>query len=64
MSCKPANWENRVNFISFPLGEFPDKSSDAQTAKESLRQAMNNEKVKGFGDVLVAKDISQGIVSL
>jgi len=45
-------------------GEFPDKSSDAQTAKESLRQAMNNEKVKGFGDVLVAKDISQGIVSL
>jgi len=45
-------------------GEFPEKSIDAQTAKENLRQAMSNEKVKGFGDVLVAKDVNQGIVSL
>jgi len=46
------------------VGEFPERINDAQTAKENLRQAMSNEKVKGFGDVLVAKDVNQGIVSL
>ena len=54
-------WKKKLFCI---VGEFPERINDAQTAKENLRQAMSNEKVKGFGDVLVAKDVNQGIVSL
>ncbi|GIY83783.1 solute carrier family 12 member 6 [Caerostris extrusa] len=38
--------------------------SEAQAAKLSLKRAMEEEKVKGFADVLVAKDLTEGICNL
>ncbi|XP_059352161.1 solute carrier family 12 member 4-like isoform X6 [Daphnia carinata] len=39
-------------------------AEEAVTAKQNLRKAMDDEKVKGFANVLVAKDVGQGIVHL
>jgi len=45
-------------------GDVATSAAEAQAAKLSLRKAMDEEKVKGFADVLVAKDVSQGICDL
>lgn len=47
-----------------PVGEFAASPEKAQTSKDNLRKAMEEEKVKGFANVLVAKDVGQGIVHL
>jgi hypothetical protein len=39
-------------------------TEEATTAKQNLRKAMDDEKVKGFANVLVSKDVGQGIVHL
>ena len=39
-------------------------SEDALKAKQNLRKAMDEEKVKGFATVLVSKDVEQGVVHL
>jgi hypothetical protein len=36
-------------------------TDEATTARQNLRKAMDDEKVKGFSNVLVAKDFGQGI---
>lgn len=45
-------------------GEFPRRSGDATTAKQNLRQCMDEEKLKGFVDVLVSPNIPDGLSHL
>ncbi|KAF8786898.1 Solute carrier family 12 member 5 like protein [Argiope bruennichi] len=45
-------------------GSFEKMYSEAQAAKLSLKRVMDEEKVKGFADVLVAKDLTEGICNL
>ncbi|KAI9564397.1 hypothetical protein GHT06_008136 [Daphnia sinensis] len=45
-------------------GDIALCAEEAVTAKQNLRKAMDDEKVKGFANVLVAKDVGQGIVHL
>lgn len=42
-------------------GEYQKKVSEAAAAKQALRKLMDEEKVKGFVDVLVCPDVSIGI---
>ena len=46
------------------LGDIAMCTEEATTARQNLRKAMDDEKVKGFANVLVAKDVGQGIVHL
>lgn len=50
-------------FIRF-AGDFAGCIEETQKAKENLRKAMEEEKVKGFANILVAKDLPQGTVHL
>lgn len=50
--------------VSVLEGEYQKHVSEAAAAKQSLRKLMDDEKVKGFVDVLVCPDISLGINSL
>ncbi len=45
-------------------GDIAMCTEEATTAKQNLRKAMDDEKVKGFANVLVSKDVGQGIVHL
>lgn len=45
-------------------GDFAKSSGEAQVAKQALRKIMDDEKVKGFADVLIAKDPVEGISHL
>lgn len=45
-------------------GEFPRRAGDAFMAKQNLRKCMDEEKVKGFADVLVTPDIAEGLSNL
>ncbi|EFX88997.1 hypothetical protein DAPPUDRAFT_41064 [Daphnia pulex] len=45
-------------------GDIAMYTDEATTARQNLRKAMDDEKVKGFANVLVAKDVGQGIVHL
>jgi len=45
-------------------GDFSKSSGEAVIAKQALRKAMDDEKVKGFADVLIAKDTSEGLCHL
>lgn len=45
-------------------GDFSNKAGEAAAAKQSLVKIMEEEKVKGFVDVLVSKDIAEGISHL
>ncbi|KAG8179640.1 hypothetical protein JTE90_007370 [Oedothorax gibbosus] len=45
-------------------GSFDKMYSEAQAAKLSLKRAMEEEKVKGFADVLVTSDLTEGICHL
>ncbi|KAG8292701.1 hypothetical protein J6590_033119 [Homalodisca vitripennis] len=50
--------------VSVIPGEFTRCSSEALAAKQSLRKTMEEERVKGFTDVLVSQDIAEGISHL
>lgn len=50
--------------VSVLGGEFPRRSGDASMAKQNLRKCMEEEKVKGFVDVLVTPDIAEGLSNL
>lgn len=45
-------------------GQYTRSSGEAMAAKQSLRKVMEEEKVKGFNDVLVAQDIAEGVSHL
>lgn len=45
-------------------GTFSSMYAEAQAAKVSIRQCINEEGVKGFPDVVVSKNISDGICHL
>lgn len=47
--------------LSVIEGEFSRQYGEAQAARQSVRKEMEKEKVKGFADVLVAKNITQSI---
>lgn len=42
-------------------GNFETESGIAQSAKQSLRHSMDKEKVKGFAEVIITKDVTQGL---
>ncbi|KAI0215201.1 Solute carrier family 12 member 6 [Lamellibrachia satsuma] len=42
-------------------GEFVHRYADMQAAKQSITTMMKKEKVKGFADALVSRDITEGI---
>lgn len=50
--------------VSVLRGGYTANCGEALAAKQSLRRTMEEEKVKGFVDVLVSKDISEGLSSL
>lgn len=45
-------------------GEFCRNYGEAMAAKQSLRKTMDEERVKGFCDVLVSRDITEGLSHL
>lgn len=45
-------------------GEYTKNSSEALSAKDSLRKVMGEEKLKGFVEVLVAHNVVEGISHL
>lgn len=45
-------------------GEFTRSCGEAMAAKQSLSKTMEEERVKGFADVLVARDITEGLSNL
>lgn len=45
-------------------GDFTKCSGDATVAKQALRRIMDDEKVKGFADVLISKDPIEGLSHL
>lgn len=50
--------------VSVISGDFTRCSGEALAAKQSLRKTMDEERVKGFTDVLVASEITEGISHL
>ncbi|KOB73819.1 Uncharacterized protein OBRU01_10424, partial [Operophtera brumata] len=50
--------------VSVLGGEFPRRAGEASTAKQNLRKCMDDEKVKGFVDVLVTNNIPEGLSHL
>ena len=47
--------------VSVVEGDFNKRSGEALAAKQSLKKVMEEEKVKGFSDVCVAKNITEGL---
>lgn len=45
-------------------GDFTRSYGEAMAAKQSLRKTMDEEKVKGFVDILVARNITEGLSNL
>ncbi|KAJ8736130.1 hypothetical protein PYW08_006786 [Mythimna loreyi] len=50
--------------VSVLGGDFPRRAGDATSARQNLRRIMDEEKVKGFVDVLVSPDIAEGLSHL
>ncbi|XP_044741711.1 solute carrier family 12 member 7 isoform X2 [Chrysoperla carnea] len=50
--------------VSVIPGDFARSAGEAMAAKQSLCKTMNEEKVKGFVDVLVARNITDGLSHL
>ncbi|XP_022821625.1 solute carrier family 12 member 4 isoform X1 [Spodoptera litura] len=50
--------------VSVLGGDFPRRAGDAASARHNLRRCMDEEKLKGFVDVLVAPDIADGLSHL
>lgn len=42
-------------------GEHSDRKADAEQAKANIIEVMKKEKVKGFAEVIVAKNVGDGI---
>lgn len=42
-------------------GDYAKCSGEALAAKQSLRRTIDEEKVKGFVDVLVARNVADGL---
>lgn len=47
--------------VSVLGGDFTRRAGEAATAKQNLRKCMDEEKVKGFVDVLVSHSIADGL---
>ncbi|KAK4308193.1 hypothetical protein Pmani_020092 [Petrolisthes manimaculis] len=47
--------------VSVIDGEYSKSYGESHAAKQSLRRAMNEERVKGFVDTLISKNITEGI---
>uniref|UniRef100_A0A182M9S6 SLC12A transporter C-terminal domain-containing protein n=1 Tax=Anopheles culicifacies TaxID=139723 RepID=A0A182M9S6_9DIPT len=47
--------------VSLIPGDFTKRAGEAAAAKQALRKVMDDEKVKGFCDVLVASNIADGL---
>lgn len=45
-------------------GDYTRASSEALAAKQNLRKCMDEEKVKGFVDILVSRNVSDGLCHL
>ncbi|KAL1493192.1 hypothetical protein ABEB36_011293 [Hypothenemus hampei] len=45
-------------------GDYTEKEDEAIKAKQVLRAVMDKERVKGFAEILVARDISEGLCNL
>ncbi|XP_042898766.1 solute carrier family 12 member 4 isoform X2 [Parasteatoda tepidariorum] len=45
-------------------GEFTKRSSEAQAAKQSLRKIMVEQKIKGFAEIVVSRNVSDGLSHL
>ncbi|XP_024081059.1 solute carrier family 12 member 4 isoform X3 [Cimex lectularius] len=50
--------------VSVINGDFSQCAGEAMAAKQSLRKTMEEEKVKGFVDVLVSSDVAEGLSHL
>ena len=50
--------------VSAIAGEYAKNASEALAAKQSLRKVMDEERVKGFADVVVAKSIPDALSHL
>jgi hypothetical protein len=47
--------------VSVIEGEFRANKDKALTAKLTVDEAMKKEKTKGFSDIVVAKDLAEGL---
>lgn len=45
-------------------GDYTEQAGEATKAKQTLKSIMEKERVKGFAEVLVAKNISDGLCNL
>ena len=45
-------------------GHFKDMSAHSQAAHQTVTTVLEQEKVKGFAEVLISEDITQGICHL
>ena len=50
-----------ANIVS---GDFIQQSQDAKNCKKAIKNMMNKQKLKGFSESLVAKDVEQGLSHL
>lgn len=50
-----------VVVVSAVKGDFTKRSGDTMAARQSLRKTMEDEKVKGFCDVMVASNVADGL---
>lgn len=50
--------------VSVIGGDYTRSFSEALAAKQNLRKTMDEERVKGFCDVLVARNITDGLCHL
>ncbi|XP_065219429.1 solute carrier family 12 member 4 isoform X3 [Planococcus citri] len=50
--------------VSVISGDYTKCSGDAVVAKQSIKKVMEDEKVKGFADVLISKDTTEGLSHL
>lgn len=42
-------------------GDFNSNKDRAEVARNAIKEAMKQEKTKGFADVIVAKDVAEGL---
>lgn len=42
-------------------GDFDDSKEKAEVARNAIKDAMKQEKTKGFADVIVARDAGEGL---
>ena len=42
-------------------GDFGNNSDKAEVARNAIKEAMKQEKTKGFADVIIAKDVAEGL---